>query len=278
MSQTIRRALLSVSNKEGLLEFARALRSRGVELLSTGGTAAMLREAGIEVTDVSAVTGFPEMMDGRVKTLHPKIHGGLLGRGGTDDAVLARARHRARSTSSSSTSIRSRRRSRRPAARIEEAIENIDIGGPSMVRAAAKNHERVTVVVDPVDYGTVLAEIEREGGSVSAETRRRAGGQGVRAHRRVRRGDRGLPRPRRRAAAPRARFPRPARAAVPQAPRPALRREPAPAGRVLRRHRHARAHRWARPRSCRARSCPTTTSSTWTPPSSSCASSTRPPA
>ena len=172
MGQTIRRALLSVSNKEGLLEFARALRSRGVELLSTGGTAAMLREDGIAVTDVSAVTGFPEIMDGRVKTLHPRIPGGLLGRGGVDEAVMAE--HGIEPIDLVAVNLYPFAATvAKAGCTSEEAIENIDIGGPAMVRASAKNHERVTIVVDPLDYGTVLAEIEREGGSVSAETRRR---------------------------------------------------------------------------------------------------------
>jgi phosphoribosylaminoimidazolecarboxamide formyltransferase/IMP cyclohydrolase len=172
VSVTIRRALLSVSNKEGLLDFAHALRSRDVVILSTGGTAALLRDDGIEVTDVAEVTGFPEIMDGRVKTLHPKIHGGLLGRSGIDDAVMAELGIEAIDLVAvnlypfASTIAR-------PGCTFEEAIENIDIGGPAMVRASAKNHDRVTIVVDPLDYGTVLAEIDREGGGVSAETRLR---------------------------------------------------------------------------------------------------------
>ena len=172
MSITIRRALLSVSNKEGLLDFARALRSRGVTILSTGGTAALLREDGMEVTDVASVTGFPEIMDGRVKTLHPKIHGGLLGRRGIDDAVMAA--HGIEPIDLVAVNLYPFAATvARPGCTIEDAIENIDIGGPAMVRASAKNHDRVTIVVDPLDYGTVLAEIDREGGSVSAETRRR---------------------------------------------------------------------------------------------------------
>jgi phosphoribosylaminoimidazolecarboxamide formyltransferase/IMP cyclohydrolase len=172
VSVTIRRALLSVSNKEGLLEFARALRGRGVTILSTGGTAALLREDGIEVTDISSVTGFPEIMDGRVKTLHPKIHGGLLGRSGTDDAVMAE--HGIEAIDLVAVNLYPFAATvAKPGCSFEDAIENIDIGGPAMVRASAKNHDRVTVVVDPLDYGTVLAEIEREDGSVSAETRRR---------------------------------------------------------------------------------------------------------
>ena len=169
---TIRRALLSVSNKEGLLEFARGLRERGITLLSTGGTAALLREAGIEVMDVAEVTGFPEIMDGRVKTLHPRIHGGLLGRRGVDDAVMAR--HGIEAIDLVAVNLYPFAATvARPGCTFDDAIENIDIGGPAMVRASAKNHDRVTIVVDPLDYGTVLAEIDREGGGVSVETRLR---------------------------------------------------------------------------------------------------------
>jgi phosphoribosylaminoimidazolecarboxamide formyltransferase/IMP cyclohydrolase len=172
VSVTIRRALLSVSNKEGLLDFARALRSRGVTILSTGGTAALLREDGIEVTDVASVTGFPEIMDGRVKTLHPKIHGGLLGRQGVDEAVMAE--HGIQPIDLVAVNLYPFAATiARPGCSLEDAIENIDIGGPAMVRASAKNHDRVTIVVDPLDYGTVLAEIDRSGGSVSDTTRRR---------------------------------------------------------------------------------------------------------
>jgi phosphoribosylaminoimidazolecarboxamide formyltransferase/IMP cyclohydrolase len=170
VSAPVRRALLSVSNKEGLLDFARALRSRGVTLLSTGGTAALLRNDGIEVVDVSSVTGFPEIMDGRVKTLHPKIHGGLLGRAGTDDAVMAE--HGIEPIDLLAVNLYPFSATvAQPDCTFEDAVENIDIGGPAMVRAAAKNHARLTVVVDPLDYGAVLAEIDRGNGSVSAETR-----------------------------------------------------------------------------------------------------------
>jgi len=172
MSHMIRRALLSVSNKEGLLEFARALRSRGVTILSTGGTAALLREDGIEVTDVASVTGFPEIMNGRVKTLHPRIHGGLLGRRGTDDAVMAE--HGIEAIDLVAVNLYPFAATiAKSGCSFDEAVENIDIGGPAMVRASAKNHDHVTVVVDPLDYGTVLAEIDREAGSVSAATRLR---------------------------------------------------------------------------------------------------------
>jgi phosphoribosylaminoimidazolecarboxamide formyltransferase/IMP cyclohydrolase len=172
VSVTIRRALLSVSNKEGLLDFARALRSRGVTILSTGGTAALLREDGIEVTDVATVTGFPEIMDGRVKTLHPRIHGGLLGRQGIDEAVMAQ--HGIEPIDLVAVNLYPFAATvAKAGCTFEDAIENIDIGGPAMVRASAKNHDRVTIVVDPLDYGTVLAEIDRGGGSVSDTTRRR---------------------------------------------------------------------------------------------------------
>ena len=165
----IRRALLSVSDKNGLLEFARFLLAQNVELLSTGGTANMLREAGLAVKDVSEYTGFPEMMDGRVKTLHPKVHGGILGRRGTDDAVMTEHGIQAidlvvvnlypfaSATSKADCSY-------------EDAVENIDIGGPTMVRAAAKNHADVSIVVNPSDYPRVQAEMEANGG-VSAATR-----------------------------------------------------------------------------------------------------------
>ena len=172
MNTNIRRALLSVSSKEGLLDFARGLRERGISLLSTGGTAVLLRANGIEVTDVSSVTGFPEIMDGRVKTLHPRIHGGLLGRRGTDDAVMAE--HGIEAIDLVAVNLYPFAATiAKPGCTFEDAIENIDVGGPAMVRASAKNHDRVTVVVDPLDYGAVLAEIDRGGGSVSAETRLR---------------------------------------------------------------------------------------------------------
>ena len=172
MSENIRRALLSVSNKEGLVDFARALRERGVAILSTGGTAALLREHGVDAADVSTVTGFPEIMGGRVKTLHPKIHGGLLGRRGTDDAVMAE--HGIDAIDLLAVNLYPFAATvAKPGCSFEDAVENIDIGGPAMVRAAAKNHERLTVVVDPLDYGTVIAELDRGGGAVSQETRLR---------------------------------------------------------------------------------------------------------
>jgi phosphoribosylaminoimidazolecarboxamide formyltransferase/IMP cyclohydrolase len=163
----IRRALLSVSDKTGLIELGRRLAAAGAELLSTGGTAKALREAGIAVTDVSDVTGFPEIMDGRVKTLHPKVHGGLLGRRGTDDAVMAELGiapidllvlnlYPFEATVA------------KPGCTLEQAIENIDIGGPAMLRSAAKNWNDVGVLTSPDQYDGALAEIERHGGLARA--------------------------------------------------------------------------------------------------------------
>jgi len=167
----IRRALISVSDKAGVVELARGLYAHDVDLISTGGTARALRDAGLPVTDVSEITGFPEIMDGRVKTLHPKIHGGLLGRRGMDDDVM---RHHAipgidllvvnlypfeLATAS-------------PDCTMDEAVETIDIGGPAMLRAAAKNHEHVTAVVDPSDYGPLLETLHHSHGT-TLEFRRR---------------------------------------------------------------------------------------------------------
>jgi phosphoribosylaminoimidazolecarboxamide formyltransferase / IMP cyclohydrolase len=168
----IRRALLSVSDKEGLIEFAQALHRRGVTLLSTGGTAALLEKGGIPATQVSAYTGFPEIMDGRVKTLHPRIHGGLLGRRSVDDAVMRE--HGIEPIDLVVVNLYPFAATiARPDCTYEDAIENIDIGGPAMVRAAAKNHDRVTVVVDPRDYPAVLDEIGDNNGAVSLQTRKR---------------------------------------------------------------------------------------------------------
>src|SRR5688572_27272676 len=151
----VRRALLSVSNKDGLVEFAQALQRRGVAILSTGGTASLLEKHGIAVTQVSAHTGFPEIMDGRVKTLHPKIHGGLLGRRDIDDAVMRT--HGIEPIDLVVVNLYPFAATvAEPDCSFEAAIENIDIGGPAMVRAAAKNHEHVAVLVDPRDYAGVL--------------------------------------------------------------------------------------------------------------------------
>jgi phosphoribosylaminoimidazolecarboxamide formyltransferase / IMP cyclohydrolase len=172
LNPPIQRALISVSNKEGLLEFAQELARRGVQIISTGGTARLLRAEGIDATDVSAVTGFPEIMDGRVKTLHPKIHGGLLGRRGADDAVMRE--HGIEAIDLVVVNLYPFAATiAKPGCTFEDAVENIDIGGPAMVRASAKNHDRVAIVVDPLDYGSVLTEMEREDGGVSDATRLR---------------------------------------------------------------------------------------------------------
>ncbi|HEU0224194.1 MAG TPA: bifunctional phosphoribosylaminoimidazolecarboxamide formyltransferase/IMP cyclohydrolase [Steroidobacteraceae bacterium] len=165
-----RRALLSVSDKAGIVEFARELAALGFELLSTGGTAKALTAAGVAVTEVSAETGFPEIMDGRVKTLHPRIHGALLGRAGVDDAVMRE--HGIRPIDLLVVNLYPFAQTvAKPGCGYDDGVENIDVGGPAMLRAAAKNHERVAVVVDPADYAPVLAEIG--GGGTSAATRRR---------------------------------------------------------------------------------------------------------
>ena len=166
----IKRALLSVSDKAGIVEFARRLSEKGVDLLSTGGTAKLLAENGIKVTEVSDYTGHPEIMDGRVKTLHPKVHGGILARRGTDEAVMVENDISAidmvvvnlypfaNAVSDENCSL-------------ENAIENIDIGGPTMVRAAAKNHKDVTIVVNASDYDRVLAELDNNNDSLTYQTR-----------------------------------------------------------------------------------------------------------
>ncbi len=166
----IRRALLSVSDKTGVVEFARALHELGVELLSTGGTHKLLKEAGIHLTEIADYTGFPEIMAGRVKTLHPKVHGGILGRRGPDDAVMQQHGippidmvvvnlYPFQATVAKANST------------LGEAIENIDIGGPAMLRAAAKNHAWVSVVVNPAEYPALIAELRDNTGRISAATR-----------------------------------------------------------------------------------------------------------
>jgi phosphoribosylaminoimidazolecarboxamide formyltransferase/IMP cyclohydrolase len=168
---TIRRALVSVSDKRGLAELAAALSRHGVEVLSTGGTAKLLREAGAKVTEVADYTGAPEILDGRVKTLHPKIHGGLLGRP-TDAHRAEMARHAIEPIDLVVVNLYPFAETiAKPGVTLAEAIENIDIGGPSMIRSAAKNHERVTVVVDPDDYAALTAELDQHQGAISPATR-----------------------------------------------------------------------------------------------------------
>jgi len=167
----IRRALLSVSDKSGLIEFARGLTRHNVSLISTGGTAKALREAGLTVTDVSEITGFPEMLDGRVKTLHPKVHGGLLGLQDNPEHAGAMRAHGIEGIDLLVSNLYPFEATVAKNAGFEETIENIDIGGPAMIRAAAKNHQYVTVVVDPVDYASVMVELDAHSGATSLALR-----------------------------------------------------------------------------------------------------------
>ena len=168
----IRRALLSVSDKAGLVELGQALAARGVELVSTGGTAKALREAGLGVMDISELTGFPEMMDGRVKTLHPKVHGGLLAVRDNPEHAAAMTEHQIGAIDLVVVNLYPFVQTVMKGAGRDEIIENIDIGGPSMVRSAAKNHAFVTILTDPADYGAFLAELEAKDGATSYDFRR----------------------------------------------------------------------------------------------------------
>lgn len=168
----IRRALVSVSDKTGLVELGQALAAQGVEILSTGGSAKMLADAGVPVKEVSQHTGFPEMMDGRVKTLHPKIHGGLLALRDKDDHAAAMAEHDIGAIDLLVVNLYPFEETVAKGAAFADCIENIDIGGPAMIRSAAKNHGFVTVVVEPEDYAAVLDELKANDGATSAELRR----------------------------------------------------------------------------------------------------------
>lgn len=167
----VARALISVSDKTGLIEFATALGKHGIELLSTGGTARTLRQAGITVRDVSEETGFPEIMDGRVKTLHPAIHGGLLSVRGNAAHEKAQADNNIRNIDLLVVNLYPFEETVARNAPAEDTIENIDVGGPAMIRAAAKNHDGVAVVTDPSDYAAVLADLDRNGGATSLPLR-----------------------------------------------------------------------------------------------------------
>jgi phosphoribosylaminoimidazolecarboxamide formyltransferase/IMP cyclohydrolase len=168
----IRRALISVSDKTGLVEFSKELRQFGVEIISTGGTARSLKEAGVPVLEISEYTGFPEMMDGRVKTLHPKVHGGLLHIRGNAEHEAAAAKHGIEPIDLVVVNLYPFEKTvAKPGVKLHEAIENIDIGGPSMLRSAAKNHASVTVVVDINDYATVIAEMKAHHGDTTPEFR-----------------------------------------------------------------------------------------------------------
>jgi phosphoribosylaminoimidazolecarboxamide formyltransferase / IMP cyclohydrolase len=168
----IARALLSVSDKTGLADFAKALARHGVEIVSTGGTAKLLREAGIEVIDVAEITGSPEMMDGRVKTLHPKIHGGLLAVRGNEAHERALKDHAIPGIDLLAVNLYPFETTVRGGGDFDACIETIDIGGPALIRAGAKNHASVTVIVEPADYPVVLAEMERNGGATTLALRK----------------------------------------------------------------------------------------------------------
>jgi phosphoribosylaminoimidazolecarboxamide formyltransferase/IMP cyclohydrolase len=169
----VTRALISVSDKSGLAAFGRALAARGIEILSTGGSARALREAGVTVTEVSAHTGFPEIMDGRVKTLHPAIHGGILGRRDLEAHRQAMTEHGIAPIDLVVVNLYPFRETVASGAERDTCIENIDIGGPALIRAAAKNHAFVTVVTDPADYDAVLAELNDNDGATTSALRRR---------------------------------------------------------------------------------------------------------
>src|SRR5881396_654682 len=169
----IRRALISVSDKTGIVDFARELKRFDVEIISTGGTAKALRDGGVEVRDVAEVTGFPEMMDGRIKTLHPKIHGALLGLRANSEHVDAMREHGIEPIEMVAVNLYPFEQTvRQEDITLEEAIEQIDIGGPAMIRSAAKNFSAVTVVVSPSDYGEVINDLQTNSGATSLQLRR----------------------------------------------------------------------------------------------------------
>ncbi|OYY78554.1 MAG: bifunctional phosphoribosylaminoimidazolecarboxamide formyltransferase/IMP cyclohydrolase, partial [Hydrogenophilales bacterium 16-62-9] len=167
----IQRALLSVSDKTGLVEFACALAAQSVELLSTGGSAKTLRDAGLQVIDVADYTGFPEMLDGRVKTLHPKVHGGILGRRDLADHVATMQQHGIPNIDLVCVNLYPFVATVSKPHTLDDAIENIDIGGPAMVRSSAKNYRFVAVVTDPADYPALITEMQANGGALTDATR-----------------------------------------------------------------------------------------------------------
>ena len=172
MSARIQRAILSVTDKTGLVDFARKLSALGVELISTGGTAKLLRDSGVTVKDISELTGFPEMLDGRVKTLHPKVHGGILHRREDPKHVAAVAEHGIAPIDMVVVNLYAfEKTAAKPGVAFEELIENIDIGGPSMIRSAAKNFHDVAIVTSPSDYDSIADELSRSGGALSRETK-----------------------------------------------------------------------------------------------------------
>jgi len=172
MPARIQRAILSVTDKTGLVDFARRLSSLGIELVSTGGTAKLLRDSGIAVKDISDLTGFPEMLDGRVKTLHPKVHGGILHRRADSKHVAAVKEHGIQPIDMVVVNLYAfEKTAAKSGVHFEELIENIDIGGPSMIRSAAKNFHDVAIVTSPADYESIASELEKTGGTLSRETK-----------------------------------------------------------------------------------------------------------
>src|SRR6187455_1059129 len=171
-TRRVTRALLSVSDKTGLIEFAKALAGHGVELVSTGGTAKAIAAAGLQVKDVSDLTGFPEMMDGRVKTLHPKVHGGLLAIRDNAEHAASMKEHGIAPIDLLVVNLYPFEATAAKGAPFEDCIENIDIGGPAMIRAAAKNHNDVAVIVDADDYARVLDELKAHGGATTLALRK----------------------------------------------------------------------------------------------------------
>ncbi|MBI3397830.1 MAG: IMP cyclohydrolase, partial [Deltaproteobacteria bacterium] len=167
----IRRAIVSVTDKSGIEAFAKDLSKLGVEIISTGGTADLLKKAGVPVIGIANYTGFPEMLDGRLKTLHPKIHGGILGQREKAEHAKQMEEHGILPIDMVVVNLYAFEDTIAKGCSLEDAIENIDIGGPTMIRAAAKNHKDVAVVVDPSDYQKILDEIKKSGGSLSLQTR-----------------------------------------------------------------------------------------------------------
>src|SRR5512135_1576072 len=168
---TIKQALISVSDKSGVLEFAQGLHALGVKILSTGGTAKLLADNGVPVTEVSEYTGFPEMLDGRVKTLHPKVHGGILARRDLPEHVATMQAHGMGYIDLVCVNLYPFVATVSKPHTLDDAIENIDIGGPAMVRSSAKNYRHVAIVTDPADYPALVSEMQASGGALSDATR-----------------------------------------------------------------------------------------------------------
>ena len=168
----IERAIISVTDKTGVVDFARSLAGFGVQILSTGGTAKAMRDGGVNVTDISEYTGFPEMLDGRVKTLHPKVHGGLLGMRSNPEHIKTMKKHGIKNIDMLVVNLYQFEKTvAKQGVTLDEAIENIDIGGPAMLRSSAKNFRDVTVIVDPSDYDKVLKEMKENNGATLLKTR-----------------------------------------------------------------------------------------------------------